>query len=272
MKIGVLTRHEGLFEYLKGVLVDFDVNYYYHNEDFAKIKGEEDIYIITLPSLDIPPLFNFNKPIISYPCLNEYEDINYFSPYEQLVKYPKFRFILNHPCWAKSWHHLFPDFPIRYIPYAFHQFPKWHGVEEKVIIVIRRPERLFSYTNKGLDGVMEGIPFEHHGGDLSRKELLNRMATCRVMFYFSNAPWTLVFCEALSIGLPIVTINEHMTADYANIACSINSVPDYLNKLLKNYDLAKSYSLRNLELADELMNFERVKRLWKQNIEEMLNE
>jgi hypothetical protein len=271
MKIGVLVRHEGLLEYFKGVLYGKDVNFYY-GDNISKIKGDEDIYITTIPSLDVPPLFKFNKPIISYPCLDEWDDAEYFSPYPEMVKYPKFRFILNHPVWARSWHKLFPDTPIRYIPYAYHQIPKWHGTEKKVIVISRLPERLLSYTSDSIPKIMEGLDYEIHSGKLSRKELFERIASCRVMFYFSNSPWTCVFCEALSIGIPIITINEHPTGDYANIACSISSIPKYLSKVLDDYDLAKSYSLRNLGLANEIMNYNRAKELWKQNIEEMLNE
>jgi hypothetical protein len=272
MKIGVLCRHWGLQDYLKGVLVDYEVNYYSESTDFSKIKGEEDLYIVTLPSTDILPILKFNKPIISYPCLSEYGDADYVKPYYELVKYPKFRFILNHSSWAKEWHQLFPDFPIRYIPYAFHHFPKWHGSDRKVIVVIRKPERLLSYTEKSIEDLLKGIPYELHTGELTKRELLERMASCQVMFYFSNASWGLVFCEALSIGLPMVTVNEHQTGDYANIACPIDQVPYYLQKVLNDKDLANQYSLRNLELADEILNYKRIKELWRINIEEMLNE
>lgn len=262
MKVGVLSRHWGMTDYFKGVLKDHEVKIYDMGHD--KIQNDCDVYVVGLPVLDLKHVLPLNKPVISYPALWDWNPDYNESGYPQLkeaIERGKFTMVINDNCWTPSLHKLFPELQVEYIPYAFDNVPKWTGREAKVVVAIRDVNRLKSYTDQSLQQVLEGIPYELHTYT-DRPKLLQRFADCRAMFYFSNSPWTLVFCEAMSVGTPLVTFNEHPTGDYANVAGDVKTINAALKRLLASQELARQYSERNLRLANRIMNFEQTKDDW----------
>jgi hypothetical protein len=265
MNIAVISRHEGMDYYFKDILEDHELTFY-NVGNSEEPKAGHDVYVVGLPVKDIQSVIKFGKPIISYPCLWDYQKFTQGGGYEAIkagLDADLLTVVMNDNVWSEKLRQGFPAIQTEYIPYCFKGLPRWIGDEEKAIIVCRKPEdRLKVHTDKSVKELMGDLPYEVH----TRTEhftMLDRMSSCRVLFYFSNSPWTLVFCEGLSMGLPIVSFNKFPTGDFANVAAN-NEVQatDAIKRLLQDKGLAQQYSARNLRLADRIMNFEQAKEDW----------
>ncbi len=268
MKIGLISRHEGWINFAKQMFEGYDfVVYETHN--VHTIEGKEDLYIMNNPGTDLKNLYPYDKPIILYPCMWECAEPEQGEVYRKIIETKKTRLILNQTVWSKAWHDLFPSKTQYYIPYALKDLPKWQGNLKRVFSNTTTPERLKCYTNKSYEEVIGGLD-HYYQFTLSQKQMFNEMKQSAVFFYFSNAPWTLAFAEAITMGIPIVTVNEHITGDLANIACPIEKIAENLKLIIDNPDLAQEYHERNLWLADRIANYDLARKDWDKHIKEML--
>lgn len=264
MKVALLSRHEGMDYYFRDVLEDHEVKRFQCDKE--KPDDSFDVYVVGLPTSDIAEVIKFGKPIISYPCLWDYRNIGEAPGYKAMkeaLDKGLLRVVLNSHAWMPSFQETFPGVQFNYIPYAFKNLRfNWTGDEEKVIVVNRRPEdRLKPFTDLSLAKVLEGMDYEVHTWT-PRDEVLKRMSKCRAILYYSNSPWTLVFCEAMSMGIPIVTFDGIASSAYANVSGKVDVVRDGLQRLLRDRDFAYQCSIRNTKMAERTMDFDEAKMGW----------
>jgi len=274
--VGAVTQHYGLRDELNGVLEDFKIR----NIDFRQTfpDGSEDIFIYGLSDKCLSAVLDMGKPVIGYPCLEEWLDTaeGRDKDYKKAVTSGRFRMIINFPGLGNLWHEMFPDFPVFYIPYAFNRktLPIWNGSIKKVLVLNQNVERLKSFTDLSLDEILESPYYCHSTTQdeawLTKEEIYNFYADYGVMFYFNNHSYSLTWVEALTTGIPMVTFNKFEPGALANVGTTADKIGFYCKKILQDDALARQMHRRNLAIVDEFFNFDRVKKLWRKNIEDML--
>lgn len=173
-------------------------------------------------------------------------------------------------------------------------FSGWHGSEETVLTVNSSTQQrssacktsLYLLATEGFNRKLYGthnegfkVPFNY--GKVSFDTLLSEYRKCRVFFGLGSipAPLTYTTMEAMSVGCPVITwgpvlgnhpidktyamynyIDNEKSGFYSD---DIPSLRNYINKLLRDKELAASISKEGRKKAIEYFSIETVKSNWK---------
>lgn len=212
MKIALRVDHRGLLHMLGGIWRHHDVRVISGYDYLPSAQGDEDVIVTTLPYPDLVE-HRGDKPVIAYMTDPLFPDVS------EIVKViwdePWFFPVGCEPCF----HHTHIPQLTEYIPYAFQvdDFPPYAGNIPKVLVVNRRPDDRIAWCNRSLGlesctlaGYLEGIPYTWpQEPDLARFRKV--YSTHRVLFHFSPSPYTLVMFEAMTVGIPIIALDGHIS-------------------------------------------------------------
>lgn len=211
MKIGLFAQHAGLIDLLTTMWEGHDVRLAPRWDKYPKTwEGDEDVIVSTLPY--DPESLRTGKPTIVY-----YTDPT-FPEYQRLVQQGKeagdLTVIGAEDCYPDD---LFIFGVTQFIPFAVRpaNYPPYTGWKPRVAVIQRKPYERWDQVVRGATGVgmtleqfMEGIPYEVvEEWDTNRFRL--HYTEDRVLFYYSNSPYTIVMFEAMTAGMPIVAFDHH---------------------------------------------------------------
>jgi hypothetical protein len=267
MIIGLYAKHAGLIQMLADLWqgMGHEVRLSPLWPGFSKTwRGDEDIIVSTLP-YDKESLTT-GKPTIVY-----YTDPTF--PYLQknvqdLFDAKAIQVIGAEDCYLPEH---FPQGVTRFIPFAVNpkEYPVYRPDRNEVIVVNRKPEERWKEVIRGatgvymdLDAYLDGIPYRVVN-DTDTGSFRQNYARSKVLFYFSNSPYTLVMFEAMTVGMPIVAFNHHHAA-------KSHPIEKYLNLYSTDRDHIRSLLRRFLELDGEhlrqkypaLPSFDVVQKMW----------
>lgn len=209
MKIGLWAKHAGLIDLLMNLWVGHDVRLAPRWDHYRSTwEGDEDIIVSTLP-YDNPPT---DKPIIYYYTDPTFPDIQKRVQAER--DEGKAVVIGAEHCYPDD---LFIRGVSEFIPFAMNpsNYPPYVGYKPQVAVINRKPHERWDDVIRGATGVglsladfMGNIPYEvieeQEVGKFRRGYSDNR-----VLFYYSNSPYTIVMFEAMTAGMPIVAYDQH---------------------------------------------------------------
>jgi len=280
MKIALYIAHEGLMRMLFDLWEDHDVRICekWEGADRLKpkvMKGDEDIIVSTMPHHELNWL-NTDKPVIAYMTDPIYptarEGFKFWQKKENFIT------IGAEDCYLPEMIEPVSD----YIPYAMTKYPTYNGTTNKVLIVNRKADkRLMEVTRAALYGhdlpegkvydvaqMMGNLPYAV--ANIINPTLFKQMyANYKVLFYFSNSPYTAVMYEAMYVGIPVVA--------YDFTLGGLNSViekyfpkrsifPDEIRKMLQE-ELDKPAQ----KVIYPFPSFEEIKAKWNDLFERRLN-
>lgn len=216
MKIGLFAKHAGLIDLLDSLWEGHDVRLAPRWDHYPKTwQGDEDIIVSTLPY--DPESLLTGKPTIVY-----YTDPT-FPDFQKMIQ-EKFdnkqvTVIGAENCYPED---LFIRGVTEFIPFAVNptRYPPYVGWKPIVSVVNRKPLERWDDVVRGATGV--GLPLKDFMGDISY-EIVNeenethfrqKYADNRVLFYYSNSPYTIVMFEAMAAGMPIVAYDQHHRWDH----------------------------------------------------------
>lgn len=215
MKIGLWAEHAGLIDMLAELWQGHDIRLAPRWDGFRSRGktpwvGDEDIIVTTLPYR--PESLATGKPTIVY-----FTDPAFPDTRQQIID-----MAARGEITVVGAEHCYPDdlfIPgiTMYIPFAVNprRYPPYTGYKPQVAVMNRKPEVRWGEVVRGATGVsmslaefFQDIPYEIiDEPDDNRFRL--RCSQDRVLFYFSNSPYTIVLFEAMTIGMPIVAWDHH---------------------------------------------------------------
>lgn len=239
MKIALWARHHGLIDMMYGVLKNHDVRLQEKFEGHPIHQGDEDVIISTF-AYDFLLKYNGTKPLILYATdpvplatLKTFRDIQLNS---------KVTVVVSEKCYPQE---VCPIIvPYTEIPFALDptQYPKYTGEINSVLVVNRKPEDRWDEVIRGVTGLghpleqyLEGIPFDICRIP-SKEQYRKTLAKYKVMFYFSNSPYTIVMFEGMTIGMPMIGFN------HSNVTAT-----KPIEKYLHNYSTDREVILKMLK-------------------------
>lgn len=105
----------------------------------------------------------------------------------------------------------------KYIPFAMHPpyYPAYNGRIPQALIVQRHPldrlnaimPRMDQPPASSIEEFMSGVPY-HHARDPNFDRFVRNYSDHRVLFYWSDSPYTIVLFEAMTAGIPIVALRS----------------------------------------------------------------
>lgn len=218
MKVALYVQHQGLLMMLLGLLEDHEVRIFSEWEGQGRlgipsIVGDEDVNISTIPHHDLNWL-NTEKPVIAYVTDPVYPTAR--PGFEFWGKQKNFIAIGAEDCYPLKY-----VVPVSgYVPYAMKNYPIYNGSINKVLIVNRKPDiRLMEITRGALHGKMYAEDKVHDVAKMmgslpyvvaqepNPEKFRQMYADYKVLFYFSNSPFTIAMYEAMAVGIPIVAYN-----------------------------------------------------------------
>jgi hypothetical protein len=192
-------------------------------------RGDEDIIISTFAYTDLPD-YKGDKPLIIYAT----DPVPHFvkDDFIRLQSEKWVTMVLAENCYPQE---ICPIIkPFTEIPFAIRQdrLAPYTGEINKVLVVNRKPERRWEEVSRGATGL--AVPFDELFKDIpyeiSRfepiEEYYDKLGKYKVMFYFSNSPYTIVMFEGMTIGMPMVGYNHFHTSSSSPI-----------EKYLPNYEI-----------------------------------
>lgn len=273
LTIGLAAEHAGLIELLAELWQGMGhvVHLYPKWPNFpSPFDGTEDIIVSTLPyRLD---QLETGKPTIVYYTDPIWPDTQ--KKIQELFNDKKVRVIGAEDCYMPQH---FPDGVTEFIPFALNpkNYPVYTGVKKEVAIINRKPEERWKEVIRGATGVympleqyLEGIPYkiitiENQGS------FRKAYAEHKVLFYFSNSPYTIVMFEAMTVGMPVVAFNHHHLAKY-------HPIERYLHPYSIERDQIRKWLIEYLEGPElppqtypSLHKFEVIQSMWQKVFEEM---
>lgn len=218
MKIALYIRHQGLLMMLLDLWEDHEVRIFpewdgQRRLGLSSIVGDEDIIVSTIPHHELNWL-DTEKPVIAYATDPIYPTARPGFGFWEGRK--NFIAIGAEDCYSLKYFIPVSD----YIPFAVKDYPTYNGSINKVLIVNRKPDqRLTEITRGALHGKMYAEDKIHDVakmmGDLpymvawepNVEKFRQMYADYKVLFYFSNSPFTIVMYEAMTVGIPVVAYN-----------------------------------------------------------------
>lgn len=226
MKIVALTRHYGLGWYFDQVLARMGEHrvLYPHAEDRGPIP-DADVYVVGAPAEDLMRVSDRGKPVIYYCALWDWRLEAGEEAVRAAMRVLGNRFVVgaSDPAWMAGWDEHF-HLPYTVAQYAFDPaiMPRWTGGINRVLIRCHNAQgRLASYTARTIDNLMAGLPYHVHEYVPAKKAILDAYAQNDVMLYWNCAPYTLVYAEAMTVGIPVVALHnwEFPTEQWAVVRC-----------------------------------------------------
>lgn len=270
MKIGLYAEHSGLIDMLAEIWTGHDIRLSpkwdgFRNRGKTPWEGDEDIIVSTLPYR--MESLTTGKPTIVY----------FTDPASPETRMRIIDLYLQNKILVVGAEHCYPDdlfIPsiMTYIPFAVNprRYPPYTGYKPQVAVMNRKPEVRWGEVVRGATGVsmslaefFRDIPYEIiDEPDDNRFRL--RCAQDRVLFYFSNSPYTIVMFEAMTMGMPIVAWDHHHRWDHEK------PIHKYLPRQYTNNIEEARIMLRNvLEVKQARMwyptlpKFEEVQKQWE---------
>jgi len=210
-KVKLFARHWGLIDLMYGVLKNHDVRLQEPWEDHQTHKGDEDIVISTFAYQDIN---NFRGSIPAIIYATDPVPLFMVDRFKSIQKEKWLTMVVSERCYPD---HVQPiEKEYTEIPFALDKL-KYHdyiGDINKVFVVNRKAHDRWDEVIKGVTGLgcplteyLEGIPFDIC--NIPDKGIYRQtLARYKVMFYFSNSPYTIVMWEAMATGMPMVGFNH----------------------------------------------------------------
>lgn len=269
LKIGLYAEHAGLIDLLATLWQDHDVRLAPRWDHFPQQwQGDEDIIVSTLPYRS--ESLNTGKPTLVY-----YTDPTFPENRGEVQKLKDagiVRVIGAENCYPQD---LFIDGVDTFIPFAVKRdrYLPYLGWRPQVAVVNQKPRERWDQVVRGATGVgmsledlFQDIPFTIVDEDdvmRFRKEYADN----RVLFYFSNSPYTIVMFEAMTIGMPIVAWDWHHRATNSVIHKYLTQYsidPDEIRAMIR-----KELSAKNAPVIYNIPTFEEVQDLWNKQFSEM---
>src|SRR3990167_6582174 len=209
LKIHLECRHEGLMRMLKDVWEDHEVHLQedYPPFPFPLIDGTEDIIVSTLHHSDLPT-HTGGKPLIVYAT-------DPFLPQiRELIVSKK---ILCTVVGAEDCYHAEWFVPVdEWIPFAMkpERYPKYIGDKRLTLVANRKANERFLECSRGttMEDFLDGVDWTR-ANNPDKEQFINMYRDYRVLFYFSNSPYTIVMFEAMAVGMPIVAYTHNQVEE-----------------------------------------------------------
>ncbi len=211
MKIGLWCKHAGLIDLMENVLENHDVRLAPRWDHYPKTwDGTEDVIISTLP-YDAESLLT-GKPTIVYYTDPTWPDLQNlvqarWDARQTIV-------IGAENCYPDD---LFIKRVEQFIPFALKptNYPPYTGYKPYVAVINQKPHERWDEVIRGATGL--GMTLHEFFGDIpykiidedNKERFRENYADNRVLFYFSNSPYTIVMWEAMTSGMPIVAWDHH---------------------------------------------------------------
>lgn len=210
MKVSLWLRHDGLGRLLIDLLSDHqlvatpdDNNRLYSALSLPVTDGTEDVRISTIPHHDLNT-YDDDKPTIAYITDPIYPTAQ--PAFDRWLKKKNFHCIGAEDCYSER---LVPPYE-SLIPYAVTGYPTYAPSIDKVLVVNRRPDHRLKEITLGvckkamtMAEVLDRLPWVL-ANEPDQKRFKQMYADHKVLFYFSNSPFTIVLFEAMTVGMPIV--------------------------------------------------------------------
>lgn len=276
MKVSMWLRHDGLGRLLMALLSDHKVfatpdadNWVYKVLGLPYSDGSEDVRISTMPHYDLG-LYRSAKPIIAYVTGPIYPAARPF--FNQWMGKENFHPIGAEECYSD-------DFVVPYertIPYGLTGYPRYDPTINKVLIANRKPE-------ERLRQITAGAIHEEHGvaemmGDLpyvvAREPGIERyrqmFADYKVLFYYSNSPYTIVMYEAMTVGMPVVAYNHAIKSWTSVIEKFFPNRSIYLDEIREMLKEELDRVSPSQPIKYDIPSFEAIKRTWNDLLESVV--
>lgn len=210
LKIGLWAKHAGLIDLLMEMWRDHDIRLAPRWDRFPPTwQGDEDIIVSTLP---------YDNPLTDKPIIYYYTDPTFPEIQQRIQKEKdagKAIVIGAENCFRPE---QFISGVTEFIPFALNptRYPPYKGFRPAVSIVNKKPLARWDQVVRGATGVgmtleefLGWIPFQIIDEYDTNRFRMRGYAENRVLFYFSNSPYTIVMFEAMTVGMPIVAFNHH---------------------------------------------------------------
>lgn len=216
LKIGLWCQHAGLIWLLYDLWKDrYDVRMAPRWDTFLNgtWQGDEDIIVSTLP-YETESLTT-GKPTIVYYTDPTWPNLQ--KEVQRLFNEKKIMVIGAEDCYMPEH---FISGVTKFIPFAINpeNYPKYNGQKNNVVIANRKPIDRWIEIIRGATGVSTTLEMFLDGLDwkiISASEhsvYKKELADSKVLFYYSNSPYTIILFEAMTVGIPIVGYNHHHLA------------------------------------------------------------
>jgi len=240
MKIALNAKHWGLIDLMYGVLRNHDVRLQEPFDGHMVHQGDEDLIISTFAYTDLPD-YKGDKPLIIY--ATDPVPLFILDKFREVQKQKNVTIVISERCYPQEVQPILKSYTE--IPFAIdaNRYFPYTGEINKVLIANRKPHDRWDEIIKGVTGLgcplseyLEGIPFDI-AAIQSNAEYRETIGKYKVMFYFSNSPYTIVMFEGMTLGIPMVGFNHF------NISSS-----SPVEKYLHNYSTDKDEIRRMLKL------------------------
>lgn len=275
MKIGLYAEHAGLIDLLATLWEDHDVRLSprwdaFRDRGQTPWQGDEDIIVTTLPYR--AESMRTGKPTIVYYTDPTFPE-NQFDV-QGLANEGKVTVIGAEDCYPDD---LFVSGVTQFIPFAIKRdkYLPYLGYKPQVAVVNQKPRERWDQVVRGATGV--GMSLEELFGDIpfvivdedDVTRFRRNYTDSRVLFYFSNSPYTIVMWEAMLVGMPIVAWDWHHRAKQSVIHKYLHQYsidPVQIRLWLREHLAAKATPVT----YPMLPKFEEVQDLWNKQFDAMI--
>lgn len=272
LKIGLWAKHAGLIDLLLELWREHDVRLAPRWDKYPPTwQGDEEIIVSTLP---------YDNPATDKPLIYYYTDPSFIDMQKRVQKEKdegRAIVIGAENCYPDQF---FIKGVEKFIPFALNptRYPPYTGFRPAVSIVNRKPLVRWDQVVRGASGVGQTLeeflgwtPFEIIDEYDTNRFWLRGYSENRVLFYFSNSPYTIVMFEAMTVGMPIVAFDHHHAWDHEK------PIHKYLTQYSTDRDQIRLWLKEHLENKNPsrvtyplLPNFEEVRDLWNKQFDAMI--
>jgi len=218
-KIALWGRHGGLIDMMFDLLQHHEVRIQEPYLNYPLWQGNEELYVYTF-AYDGLKTHPADKPFIVYAT----DPAHSWQTYDFKNLQKRGTIVLAEDCYLHN--EFFPIEKVDYtIPFAMN-YDKYHaytGEINKVLIVNRKVRPRWSEVVHGATGInytleefLGDIPFEICN-IANQNQYRDTLGRYKVMFYFSNSPYSIVMFEGLTIGMPMVGYNHFNVHTYSPV-------------------------------------------------------
>jgi len=259
MKVGLYCIHYGLRRMFEDILQGHELI----TKDSP--LDNVDVIISTVPHYDcleythkIPVIVYATDPV--YPHVKEHIDKG------------KYLVAGAEDCYPDRW---IPQID-RYIPYAVNpqKYPKYEGSVNKVLVVNGKAhDRFKECSGENLDDFLKDFDWVH-AKEPDIETFRNMYRDYKVLFYFSNSPYTIVMFEAMQVGIPIVAYTQNQVENESPDKNPIRKYLNYYSKDKSEVHALLSQRLKNPPQSEKynFIDFNYVKSLWNNALYESTDE
>jgi len=270
-RVKLFARHWGLIDLMHDVLKHHDVRLQEPWEAHVTHKGDEDIVISTFAYQDLNDLKG-DKPVILY--ATDPVPLFMLDRFKAIQKEKWLTVVLSEKCYPQEICPIEKEYTE--IPFAIDasKYAPYSGTLNKVLVANRKARDRWTECVRGATGLacsleefLGDIPFDIL--EIPDKNTYRQLfPKYKVMFYYSNSPYTIVMWEAMTLGMPMVGFNHHHVSTYKPIEKylpNFSTDRDTVRKMLKD-ELAKTPQ----RVVYNINSYESVVAQWDKIIEEAI--